>query len=204
MTDLEKALGDIADIQAQITSARLFKGFGPLVIGLSGVLAICVMALQILRPEKFAANTHELLWVWVCVAVLALILIVAEMWALSRRHHGSMAFKMVRKVAEGFLPALAAGAIMGSILLTQNTPDFAKFLPPIWQFMIALGLFATMGSLHRNLYLIALWYFICASLVYFLLASGQALTPLHMGLPFGLGQIFMALVLARSFPAQEA
>ena len=198
MNDLSKALSDIADIREQMAASRLFRGFGPLVIGLTGVLALCVTALQLIRPETFASGLSIYFTVWIVTAILSLGFILLEMWALSRRHHGRMAFKMVRRVAEGFLPALLAGAILGIVLIGQGSA-FAVLLPALWQFMIAIGLLATMGSLHRNIYMVALWYFLCASISLFLLSSGQDLSPLHMGLPFGFGQIFMGLVLAYSF-----
>ena len=199
MSNLNKALSDIADIREQIAGARLFRGFGPLVIGLTGVLAFCVTALQSLNPEKFAGSIGVYMLVWLVTAGLSLVFIIAEMWALSQRHHRSLAFQMVRKVGEGFLPSLFAGAIMAIILIGQNS-DAAIYLPALWQYLIAIGLFASMGSLHRNIYLVAVWYFCCATAVFFLLSSGQNLSPIHMGLPFGVGQILMGLVLAYSFP----
>jgi len=199
MSNLNKALSDISDIRAQIAAARLFRGFGPFVIGLTGTLAICVMALQLVRPEKFAGSVESYMMVWLVIAGLSLAFIIAEMWALSQRHHRGLAFQMVRKVAEGFAPSLLAGTVIGIILLGQNS-DFAVYLPALWQYMIAIGLFASMGSLHRNIYLVAIWYFCCATAVFFLISSGQNLSPLHMGLPFGIGQILMGLVLAYSFP----
>lgn len=199
MNDLNKALSDIADIREQIAASRLFRGFGPLVIGLTGVLALCVMALQFIRPEIFAPNMPVYFYSWIATACLSLGFILVEMWALSRRHHGKMAFAMVRRVAEGFLPALLAGAILGVILIGRGS-NFAAYLPPLWQYMIAIGLFATMSSLHRNIYLVAVWYFLCASVILFLLSSGHALSPLHMGLPFGIGQILMGLVLFYAYP----
>jgi len=202
MNNLNKALSDIADIREQIAAARLFRGFGPLVIGLTGGLALCVMILQLQYPEKFFADIDIFMLVWGLTAFCSLFFIVAEMWALSQRHHRSMAFGMVRKVAEGFLPSLLTGAIIGVILIGQKS-DFAAYLPSLWQYMIAIGLFASMGSLHRNIYLIAVWYFCCATLVFLLISSGQALSPLHMGLPFGIGQILMGLVLLLSFPKLE-
>lgn len=199
MNNLEKALSDITDIREQIAAARLFRGFGPLVIGLTGALALCVMALQLVQPETFAATMGIYMSVWLAIAGLSLIFIIAEMWALSQRHHRSMAFQMVRRVAEGFFPSLLAGAVIGIILIGQNS-DFAVYLPALWQYLIAIGLFASMSSLHRNIYLVAVWYFCCATAVFFLISSGNKLSPLHMGLPFGIGQILMGLVLAYSFP----
>jgi len=199
MNNLNKALSDIADIREQIAAARLFRGFGPLVIGLTGGLALCVMVLQLLQPEKFGTDIDAYMSIWIVTACLALVFIIAEMWALSQRHHLSMAFDMVKKIAEGFLPSLLAGAIIGIILIGQKS-DFAAYLPALWQYMIAIGLFASMGSLHRNIYLIAIWYFCCATVVFSLISSGHSLSPLHMGLPFGIGQILMGLVLALSFP----
>jgi len=198
VNDLNQALADISDIRAQIAAARLFRGFGPMVIGLSGVLAFLVTGLQLANPGKFAAGTTAILLVWVCVAGLALLFIAAEMFALSRRHHGGMAIKMVRMVVEGFLPALLAGAVLG-LALIWRAPELAHLLPPLWQYMIAIGLFSAMGSLHRNIYLVAIWYFICATATLVLLTGGQALSPWHMGVPFGAGQLLMAAVLHFSF-----
>jgi len=198
MTDLNKALADIADIRDQIESARLFRGFGPWVIALSGLLAFAVTALQLVQPERYAGDSLYMLTVWVGMALFALALILMEMWALSRRHHGSMAFPMARRVAEGFLPALMIGAIIGGVVLVR-APDTVWILPSVWQFMIAAGLFASMGSMHKNIYWVAIWYFLCGSVSLIALSGGTPLSPLFMGIPFGVGQILMGLVLAFSF-----
>jgi hypothetical protein len=199
MNDLNQALADIADIREQIVSARLFRGFGPLVISLTGALALCVMILQLLHPDKFFKDVGSYMLVWIVTACLSLTFIVAEMWALSQRHHRSLAFSMIRKVSEAFLPSLLAGAIMGIVLIGRGS-ELSIYLPSLWQYLIAIGLFASMGSLHRNIYLVALWYFCCATTTFILISSGHALSPFHMGLPFGFGQILMGIALRSSFP----
>jgi len=77
-------------------------------------------------------------------------------------------------------------------------------LPGLWQIVFSLGLFASCRSLPRAMFAAAAWY-LAAGLGSLAFASGsQALSPYAMAVPFGFGQILIAVVLYRAIGETDA
>lgn len=190
MTDLNRALADIATIRNQIAGARLFRGFGPAVVAGTGVLAL-IAAMWQNQQSAQGVTAYFALWLGVCA--LSLGLIGTEMWALSKRHHGGLAQSFIWGMAEAFLPAGLAGASIAAVLY-RFAPEAMWLLPGLWQILIALGLFSAGTRLPASLRIAGAWYFL-AGLGALIIASSAGLSPWLMGLPFGLGQLLVALCL---------
>lgn len=190
MTEINRALAEIATIRNQIAAARLFRGFGPAVIAGTGVLALLAAMWQ---NQQGVQGVAEYFGLWLGVCALSLLLIGVEMWALSKRHHGGQALPFVWNMLERFLPAGLAGASIAAVLY-RFAPEAIWLLPGLWQILIALGLFSAGASLPASLRIAAAWYFL-AGLGSLILASSAGVTPWLMGLPFGFGQLLVALCL---------
>lgn len=190
MTEINRALADIATIRNQIAGARLFRGFGPAVVALTGFLALIAAMWQ---NQQGTQGVAEYFVLWLGVAALSLALVGVEMWALSKRHHGGLALAFVWGIAEAFLPAGLAGASIAAVFY-RFAPEAMGLLPGLWQILIALGLFNAGARLPASLRIAGAWYFL-AGLGSLILASGGGLSPWLMGLPFGLGQLLVALCL---------
>ncbi|MEO5615413.1 MAG: hypothetical protein ABIR04_10915, partial [Cypionkella sp.] len=190
MTEINRALADLALIRSQIAGARLFRGFGPAVVAMTGVLALIAAMWQNQQAVPGVAAYFAL---WLGVGVLSLTLIGAEMWALSKRQHGGLALTFLWSMAEAFLPAGLAGASIAAVLY-RFAPEAMWLLPGLWQLLIALGLFSAGARLPASLRIAGAWYFL-AGLGALIVASGGTLSPWLMGLPFGLGQLLVALCL---------
>ena len=68
-------------------------------------------------------------------------------------------------------------------------------LPGLWQIVFSLGFFASCRSLPRPMFAAAVWY-LAAGLAVLAFANGtHAFSPCAMAVPFGVGQLFMAVVL---------
>lgn len=199
MTDIRRAIEDISTIRNQIAASQLFCGFGPLVVGMTGGLAIIAAFWQIQHPRT---DYGSYLAAWLAVAVIALALIGAEMFALSKRHHAGMARAFIWMMLEKFLPVGLAGASI-CIVLFQYAPDVLWMLPGLWQILIALGLFSAASSLPVAVQLAAGWYFLAGLTTMILASSGGPLSPWLMGVPFGVGQILVALCLHFSARGQK-
>ncbi len=193
MTELDKALADIADIRSRLAAGTMFQGFGPAVIASSGLLAFAGAAMQTLWPD-LAGTPEAFLAVWAGIAAVAAGLIGAEMIARARRHHGGLSSAMIFNAIEQFVPSAFAGAALAAILL-RFSPQNVWMLPGLWQILVALGLFAAVRSLPRGVMLPAGWYFLSGAAVLIGASEEQALSPWMMGLPFGLGQLLAASVL---------
>lgn len=191
MSDLRKALADIGDIRATLAAGTLFRGFGPSVIALTGVVAIAAAAVQAHVPPQDAPGY---VGSWVAVAVASSILIGVEMIGRTRRHHEGLADAMLFKAVEHFLPVGAAGAAICAIILSL-APDVAWVLPGLWQILLGIGLFVAVRFLPSTILIASGWYFLAGVTVLALSCQSRALSPWAMGVPFGVGQLLMAAVL---------
>lgn len=200
MTDIERALSDIADIRTQIADSKRFRGFGPSVVALTGCLALALATLQHIWPSYFAESELQFIAFWIALAFLAVILIGSELIARSRREHGELADAMMSNTIEQFLPAGMAGAAL-TFLIFKTAPDTVWMLPGLWQILLALGVLAGLKSLPRTVTLAGGWYFLSGIASFAVASQAGTLSPWLMGIPFCIGQFLMA---ASLFLATEA
>jgi hypothetical protein len=197
MTELDKALADIGDIRARMAAGTTFQGFGPMVIAVTGILAVALCTLQYNVPTVFASSTKSYLIAWLALACVCALLIGIEMVARSRRIHGGLADAMLANAVEQFLPA-AVGGIMLTVVIFRFQSELMWMLPGLWQLLLSVGLFASARNLVRSVKLVAGWYFVCSFVVLVLSTNVGSLSPLFMAVPFVIGQLMMALVLKYS------
>ena len=194
MNDVEKALVDIANIREQLAAGTVFQGLGPAVIALTGALALLTALVQSLWPHVLAPDQMTMLFGWVVTAIVGAVLIGAEMVARSRRHHRGMANAMLANAVELFLPALFAGVAVGAVLATFS-PDNLWLLPGLWQVFVALGVFVAAKFLPRSMSYVGAWYFLAGITVLIMSSGDELLDPWMMGIPFAVGQFFIAFLL---------
>jgi hypothetical protein len=194
MTELDKALADLAHIRARLAAGTLFQGFGPAAIAATGLLAIATAEAQALWPDPLARSGQMFLAIWVAVAVAAAALIGGEMIARSRRHHGGLSTSMIVNALEQFLPAAFGGVAVAAVFI-RFSPQNCWMLPGLWQIFVALGIFAAARCLPRTVMLAGAWYFLAGTAVLILASEDETLSPWRMGLPFGAGQLLMAAAL---------
>jgi hypothetical protein len=194
MTELDKALADLAHIRARLVAGTLFQGFGPAAIAVTGLLAIATAEAQAFWPDALARSGQRFLTIWVAVAIAAAALIGCEMIARSRRRHGGLSTSMIVNALEQFLPAAFGGVAVAAVFV-QFSPQSCWMLPGLWQIFVALGIFAAARCLPRTVMLAGAWYFLAGTAVLILASQDETLSPWLMGLPFGAGQLLMAAAL---------
>lgn len=201
MKDLERALADITAIRNQMARGTQFRGYGPVTVAATGLLALLAAVLQALAvPEPLAAPLTYLA-LWIGMAVLAVILATAEMVARARRVHGGLADEMLYQAAEQYIPAGVAGTLT-TVVVYRYAPQSLALLPGLWQIFFSLGVFASCRSLPRGMFAVGTWY-LAAGLGALALSGVAPLAPLVMAVPFGIGQLLMAFVLYRATGAQH-
>ncbi len=194
MTDLDRALADIAAIKSQMARSVIFRGYGPEALAATGVLAAVAAGAQAYLVADSVASPTGFLGVWAATAVLAALIIVFEAVRRARQAHGRMADEMLLSAVEQFLPAGAAGILL-TLVLQRSAPETLWMLPGLWQIILSLGIFAASASLPRTMLLVAVWY-LATGLACLVFASGTAqFAPIAMGLPFCVGQLLAAAVL---------
>ena len=203
MRDLDKALADITAIRSQMARGAEFRGYGPMTVTATGVLAILAAGFQALWLPDPATDAFSYLALWVATAAISVILIGIEMVARTRRIHSGLADEMIHAATEQFIPAGVAGLLL-TFVLYRFAPQSLWMLPGLWQIVFSLGLFAACRSLPRPMFAAAMWY-LAAGLASLAFANGaHAFSPYAMAVPYGVGQIYIAVILYRAIGASDA
>jgi hypothetical protein len=197
MQDLNRALTDISVIRGQLARDTEFRGYGPVALAATGVLALIVAGAQGYWLRQPAAQVHLYLWLWVVTAAVSLVVIGTETIQRSRRAHGDLAVPMLQSAVEQFLPAIIAGGLL-TLALLRVAPQNLWMLPGLWQIVFSLGVFASCRFLPRPMFLVGVWYLACGLGCLALVPSEQRFSPWEMGIPFGVGQLMVARFLQRS------
>jgi len=194
MKDLERALADIAEIRTQVARGSEFRGYGPVTVAATAVLAVAAGVFQSVWLPKAEAAIGSYLALWVTTAVICIVLIGGEMIARTRRIHSGIADEMLHAATEQFIPAGVAGALL-TFILFRTAPESLWMLPGLWQIIFSLGFIASCRSLPKPMFAIGVWY-LASGLACLAYANGvHALSPWAMALPFAVGQLAMAAIL---------
>ncbi len=203
MRDLDKALADITAIRSQMARGAEFRGYGPMTVAATGVLAVVAAGIQALWLPHPATQVLAYLGLWVATAAISVVLIGIEMVARTRRIHSGLADEMIHAATEQFMPAGVAGVLL-TVVLFRFAPQSLWMLPGLWQIVFSLGIFASCRSLPRPMFAAGVWY-LAAGLASLAFANdARAFSPYAMAVPYGLGQLYIAIVLYRSTGAQDA
>jgi hypothetical protein len=193
MNDLHKALGDISSIRRQVAQATEFRGYGPITLASTGVLALAAAGVQWLDVPNPENRIAAYLSIWIWTAALSACAIGTEMYARTQRIHSGMADEMIRMAVEQFLPAVGVGGAL-TFVLVRFVPGTAWMLPGLWQVIFSLGVFSSSRFLPRSVVVVGVWYLL-TGLSCIAMADGRALSPWAMGIPFGAGQMLVAGIL---------
>ena len=193
MNDLNRALGDISSIRRQMARSTEFHGYGPATLASTGVFAIAAAGVQTRWVTDPAKHIAAYLGVWLATAVVSAMLIGAQMFTRTHRIHSGMADEMIRMAVEQFLPSAGAGTLV-TLVIAHYVPSAVWMLPGIWQVIFSLGVFASCRFLPRPIAIAGGWYLL-TGLYCISLADGRALSPLAMGIPYGVGQMLVAGIL---------
>jgi len=197
MNDVDNALSQIADIQAQLAASTRFRGFGPEAMLLAGLLTLLAAVAQTIWPESLASDPIRYVIFWAAIIAGGAVIICTEAVSRSRWLHGRMADAMLGATLRQVLPFAATQAIV-AFVVCQFAPDSAWIVPGLWQILIALVGFSAVPNLPRSIAWAAAWFFLCGTVVLILAGSGKVLSPWMMGIPFAVGHALIALVLHRA------
>jgi hypothetical protein len=195
MTEIEKALLDIAEVRERLAETQRFKGYSGVAAAASGFLAIAAGVVQgLLVPMPRGGEQDRLYFaIWFACAAGAAIV-----------NYGAIAHWFVsdasardrwqtRTVGLAILPALTLGAALSFALLASGR---IVQLPGIWYGCYGVGLFASRTMIPRGVIPIAAMFLGAGVLLLF--APGQiSLAPWVLPTGFGLGQIAIGYLLLR-------
>jgi hypothetical protein len=194
MTDLHRALSEIHLIRGQIARTAEFRGYGTATLAVTGVLALVAAAVQAVLFSDPAYGVRTYLAIWVVTAGVSLIIIIIEALVRAQRVHSGLAMEMVHCALEQFMPAIVAGLLV-TVVLFKAAPASLWMLPGLWQVLFSMGVFSSSRVLPRPMFAVGVWY-LATGLGCLAFGGGQlAFSPWLMGVPFGIGQLLVALVL---------
>jgi len=194
MPDVRRALAEIQSIRGYVARSIEFRGYGPVTLAITGLLAIVIASVQ---ARWLTAPRHEFprfLGLWVGAAGAALMLIAVETIARARRLHSTLATQMIYSAVEQFLPAIVTGVLL-TVVLMRAQPHSLWMLPGLWQLLFSLGVFASCRFLPRGTFWVGVWYLATGMTCLALGGGDWAFSPWEMGIPFGVGHLLVAAVL---------
>jgi len=149
MTNLERALADIAEVRERLGAVQRFKGYSSLAAALSGLFAVAAGVVQwavVPHPHSaYDGRVYFAIWFACCAASVAVNYGAIAHWFwsdASARDRWQTA-----TVGLSILPALLFGAVLSVTFLSRG--DVA-YLPGVWCASYGVGLFASRTTLPRG------------------------------------------------------
>lgn len=186
MTDIERALADIAEVRQRLAVTQRFHGYSAVAAASSGAFAMAAGVVQLLVvPLPHTAHQgHVYFAIWFVCCALAVTV-----------NYGAIAHWFVNDatarerwqtatVGLSILPALVFGAMLSIALLRA---DLFAFLPGVWYGCYGVGLFASRATLPRGAVPLAAA-FMLAGFGLLLTPADVALAWWVLPLGFGFGQ----------------
>ncbi|HKX09984.1 MAG TPA: hypothetical protein VJN67_17425 [Stellaceae bacterium] len=196
MRDLDKALAEISEIRSQMARGTVFRGYGPATLAATGGLALLAAIAQGVWLPHPAGQVGLYIALWGATAVISVTLIGLDMILRSRRIHSGLAQEMIWAAVEQFLPAGVAGGLL-TVTVLRYSPENLWMLPGLWQIVFSLGVFACCRFLPRAIFAVGIWYLLAGVACLVLAQGADAFSPWAMGVPYGVGQVLVAVILQR-------
>jgi len=195
MTDLERALADIAEVRERLGHVQRFKGYSGVAAMLSGLFAIAagivqmLMLPQIQTPQQ--GREYFALW-FVCCAVSMIVNYSAiAHWFVNDANARER--WQTATVGLSILPALVVGGALSFALLRLN---LIAVLPGVWCACYGTGLLASRTTLPPA----GIWFgaaFLAAGIALLFAPAQVALAWWMLPVTFGIGQVAIGASIVR-------
>lgn len=186
VTELERALLDLAEVRDRLAMAQRFKGYSAVAAAASGMFAIVAgIAQALVVPAPHTAHQDRLyfaIWMACCAAAVLVNYGAIAHWAVSDESVRDR--WQTRTVGLSILPSILFGAALSFALLAV---DAIAFLPGIWFAAYGVGLFASRTMIPRGVVPIAALFLIAGGALLFAPPS-LALAWWVPAIGFGAGQ----------------
>jgi hypothetical protein len=196
MTDVQRALDDLAEVRARLAATQRFRGLsGWAAIGSGAVALACGAAQYVLDPHpKTTQDGVHFVELWLTCLAIALALNYGAIAVWYARHWSSRSRFELRTVGLTIVPAIVLGGLLTAALVIRGTFDL---LPAVWMLAYAVGLFSSRALVPPAVAYVALFYTALGA-AFALVPSTQSLAWWVMPLAFGTGQTAIGAIVLRS------
>ncbi len=187
----QAARGDLFEIRRMLARAGAFDGYRAAPVAWSGALALVAGLVQrLLAPAPLA---FVALWIAAAAVSFAInVYGIARTYGASPRHwERSLAFAALLDL----MPAIVAGSVLTAVLVARGS---VELLPGIWMILYGSGVMVSRRHVPRACAWIGLAYVAAGGVTLLLLPAATALRADVMAGAFGVGQLLLAWILARS------
>lgn len=195
MTDLERALADIAEVRERLGHVQRFRGYSGIAAIASGIFALAAGVVQLLIVPRVQSvhdgHVYFSLWFICCAAAMLVNYAAIAHWYVndaSARERWQTA-----TVGLSILPAIVVGAALSFALLRL---ELLALLPGIWCACYGTGLFASRTTLPQT----AVWVaaaFLGAGIALLFAPAAVALAWWMLPVTFGIGQLIIGASIVR-------
>lgn len=195
MSDVERAIAQIADIRAQLAASTRFRGYAPEAVGMMGLLSLMITLIQIAWPARFASSDQQFVIFWGLLLAAGCFLIAFEAVVRTLRDNNGMASPILLSAMRVVLPGAIMTAAVPAVVLVY-APQVSWIVPGIWQMLIGLVAFASYPSMPRTIVWPGAWFLLFGAAGLFLAGQHGGLTPILVGGPFIIGHLAIAWTLS--------
>jgi hypothetical protein len=192
--ELQHALAQISEIQQHLARTETFRGYRSITVAVSGLVGLAAAIVQAVWLPQPAEEFNSYLLLWLGAAGINLAMIGIEVFARAYFTGTTVSRRTTIFAIEQFLPAIIAGCLL-TVVIVQRAIESAWMLPGLWSILFSLGIFASCRVLPRAVFAVGAWYLLSGIVVLSVGQGPAAFSPLLMGIPFGVGQLFAAAVL---------
>jgi len=195
VTELERALADIAEVRERLAVAQRFRGYSALAAAISGLFAVVAGAVQALLIGT-PANAHDgrvyfAIWFVCCAASVAVNYGAIAQWFVNDA--SARERWQTRTVGLSILPAVILGAALSFGVL--RVQEFS-LLPGVWFGCYGVGLFASRLTVPRAVLPIA-GAFVAIGAALLFAPPSLSLQWWIPAVGFGIAQLMIAVLVAR-------
>ena len=194
----QRAMSDIRDIGDILARAQHTSCFRPLPIATTALIAIFAALLSASTHGSSFVGESSFVGYWLAVACLNAMILAGDLAIRFWKTESELQRGKTRVAIYQFSPSLLIGAY-ATICLLPAEEHPGTLLPGLWCLITSLGIFATLSNAPPSMVFPAAFYAIVGGLYLRFDEWAVGLGPWSMGLAFGIGQAWVALVLWRGF-----
>ena len=191
-----RALSDIREIGDTLARAQHTSCFRAAPIALTAIIAFAFAMLPGVCIEPMAAGQSFFVYYWLGIAILNLLIVCVDLGVRYLKTDSELQRGKTRNSLYQFTPCVFIGAYSTLTLLPLGRHS-DSLLPGLWCVLMSLGIFATVNNAPKAMVFPAAFYAIAGGLFWRFEEWTVELGAWSMGLSFGIGQAWMALVLWR-------